>query len=423
MDWGPGIVVRHGPLLERHLSFELRGGVASANSGGLLDCMERFAALAADRGYSMELATSRGTSGALTIDGWTRVRAAVLGRSLDWVALSTVRRMHTAGKERSRASVSAQGFVDPLWGGVLRVECSMTWGTEPGQAPPVLSLDEYLEVCRAACAATGMPQGRLVPYGVAGLIGGQTSHERELFHAVVLLGRPSSDYGPAALERFARGSAWALWLTDGHIQRLGGWERVSQDAPAARVERRPGGVWLELTESPWDVPAEALSRLDSFLRPILPTAAELVAADPELPLPSRRPPRVTATDRYRSFTGADVGVEWIGGEEDGFTVNVHLARRPSAAAVRSLERLAHAWYLEGAEGRFAPPLARGVDPSGFHNQTPPDWDGRVVRWNVDLGGAQVDVRAATGELGRRLAAWSEKTGCEVKALRIGRETP
>src|SRR5581483_1356386 len=46
-------------------------------------------------------------------------------------------------------------------------------------------------------------------------------------------------FGPRALRRYTWGLGWALWLTDGHLEALGGRARVLRAAPAARVVESP----------------------------------------------------------------------------------------------------------------------------------------------------------------------------------------
>jgi hypothetical protein len=64
------------------------------------------------------------------------------------------------------------------------------------------------------------------------------------------------------------------------------------------------------------------------------------------------------------------------------------------------------WYEDGFEGGFG--------GGGFHDIAGPTVDGRIVRWQADLGSA--DGEHAIKELARRLAAQREVT---VRRLVLG----
>jgi hypothetical protein len=81
---------------------------------------------------------------------------------------------------------------------------------------------------------------------------------------------------PADVYRtLARGVRWGMWLTHGHLEQLGGRGRVVRAAPVAIAREFADGVWLQATASPWDVTADHISRLRSFLEPILMTRERL----------------------------------------------------------------------------------------------------------------------------------------------------
>lgn len=70
----------------------------------------------------------------------------------------------------------------------------------------------------------------------------------------------------------ARGYYWGNFLTAGHIEALGGLDKVLAEAPCARAEvLDPNGksVYLQLTNSLEEIPLDRLRALRDYLRPIL----------------------------------------------------------------------------------------------------------------------------------------------------------
>lgn len=81
--------------------------------------------------------------------------------------------------------------------------------------------------------------------------------------------------GQRSCAELARGYQWGTVLTAGHLERLGGADRVVRDAPAHEVrvfERTEGSpaVFIQLTEDIMDVPDDALRALKRYFEPILP---------------------------------------------------------------------------------------------------------------------------------------------------------
>ena len=199
---------------------------------------------------------------------------------------------------------------------------------------------------------------------------------------------------------------------------------MAREAPVARVVERPAGLWLELTGSPFDVPDEALERLEGFLAPILPTVEQVLEADGEVsrPVPAGAGAgRATRADGYADYGGPPVALEWLWNEEGlDLTFNVHFASRPVGEAERAFLRAVRSWYDAGVRGRYRPRGAlRGEGV--LHGRTEVDWDGDVARWRVDVGDS--DGVAAVQELARRLGGWAAKWGCPITVLRVGREAP
>lgn len=78
------------------------------------------------------------------------------------------------------------------------------------------------------------------------------------------------------------GYHWGVLLTEEHIRRLGGVERILKEAPCYKKHLWSIGgkdaIFLQATESIFDFPAEKRLELKSFLQPILPETDPLKAA-------------------------------------------------------------------------------------------------------------------------------------------------
>jgi len=274
---------------------------------------------------------------------------------------------------------------------------------EFGEEPPPLSAPEFVRAAREIVEAAGFSQALLAPFQ-AGLDVTYTAAERRVSPLW---------WGPGGIQRLARGAGWGLWLTEGHLAGLGGRERVVREAPVARAMARPAGVWLELTDSPWDVPVAALAALDAYLAPILPTREQMAAADPPENWPAVRANRPTERDEYRGYAGPAAPSVWLSSVELDVAIHVCLAREPSPVERAALERAVLAWYSAGVGGAFAD------NGAGLHSLDGPEWDGRVATWSVDVGHAQ--LMRGIAELLRRLGAWAETWGCPIEQVRLGYE--
>jgi len=170
-----------------------------------------------------------------------------------------------------------------------------------------------------------------------------------------------------------------------------------REAPVAKVERKPAGLWLELTPSLWDFSEDQLGRLDAYLAPITPIIEKLRSSDPQWPWP--RPPveAPSAADEYADYRGNDT-----------LSINVHLRRTPSKTAAAALDRAVRAWYRSGVEGAYG---------GHFHDLDGPTRQGQVVGWTVDM--RSVDVQMAVDDIGRRLAGWAAAWRTSIVTVRFG----
>ena len=69
------------------------------------------------------------------------------------------------------------------------------------------------------------------------------------------------------------GYYWAVLLTSGHIEKLGGSKRVLREAPCYRAERLDGArpaIYCQLTENPSQITGEGMIAWREFLLPVLP---------------------------------------------------------------------------------------------------------------------------------------------------------
>lgn len=389
------------------LAFALKGGshVARANAAKIATWFERIVNLLQSRGFELQLSTGLKTAGPFTAAAWSRALTKLVDGGLESLGVGPKwERFGISGLE-----LAYRGFYERI-SGVPIVEIS--FATEFSERPP-LTEAEFVDLSLAGAEASGFPQGLLVPARLVKgeaprFFAGRTQLEYEMMPKVV-------DFGPRALEQFARGPGWALWLTGGLIEGLGGRERVIR-APVARVVERPSGLWLEATKSPWDFTEEKAAEIEAYLAPVLPTAEQVLAADAPQPSQVRPANHPTAEDEYRDYAGSPVRREWLPTASEGdvdHTFNVHLAASPSGDGTSALERAVMAWYDAGVEEAFP--------PGGFHYIDGPAWDGAVARWFVDMGYA--DAGAAFSDLARRLGGWSVRWRCPIEVLRIGTEPP
>lgn len=219
-----------------------------------------------------------------------------------------------------------------------------------------------------------------------------------------------------ALPRYLRGVFWGNGLGAGLCARLGGPERSLADAPVALARRLGDGVWLQLPGAP-PAAREDLARLGDYLTPLLHWTKADVAplAPPQPPTPSRQRPAAGAPPAggsSRSAQGRAVMVRLAGELGPDVALNVTLAASPTDEQRAAIETAVNAWYHAGFEGAFPSAIGQGV----FHDLIGPSSDGTVLRWQADLGSA--DVERAIRVLAERLGA---VPGVPVRRLVVGTE--
>lgn len=219
-----------------------------------------------------------------------------------------------------------------------------------------------------------------------------------------------------ALPRYLRGAFWGNGLGAGLCARLGGPERVLADAPVALARPLGDGVWLQLPGTP-PAAGEDLARLGEYLAPLLHwTKADVAPLAPPRPrVPSRQRPAGAATassGSSRPPRGRAVAVRLASELGPDVALNVTLAASPTDEQRAAIEAAVDAWYHAGFAGAFPSGVGRGV----FHDLTGPSSDGAVLRWQADLGSA--DVERAIRVLAERLGA---VPGVAVRRLVVGTE--
>ena len=74
-------------------------------------------------------------------------------------------------------------------------------------------------------------------------------------------------------DRYFRGYFWGNFLSNRHVELLGGIEHIEKEAPVYLVKRLPdGGAFLQLTKNINNVSDDDLRKLKRFLLPVLPKA-------------------------------------------------------------------------------------------------------------------------------------------------------
>jgi hypothetical protein len=396
------------------LDFVLRGAAAAAHATAqpVVRWLDELVDTLLARDARLMIVTGRPTSGSLSEEAWERTLRAFVAGQLDSVGVVANAKNDSEGE--NCVAVHCQG----LKRGVLHPDVAeIMFSVEFGDRP-LLGVDEYVARCVELAEVSRLAQGLLLPWAPARrLAAGQTRVDELAMRARISI-------GPRALAQFSRGPGWGVWLTDGHVRGLGGRDAL-EHAPVARVVERLGGVWLELTESPFAIPDHALRALESFLAPILPTVDDLRAADQGTQVTqstavSVQPP--SESDAYAEYWGPLVPVTWranpAGAPE--LVVNVDLHQPPSPDAAAALGRAAKSWCLAGAAGRYRPARAN-VRSGGFRAISDVTWDGSTARWYVDPGSA--DVAVAVADLARRLGGWMAAWGQRIAAVRLGEDPP
>lgn len=345
------------------------------------------------RGLESRLDTSLHTSGAWTPARWSRVREKLLAGTLDSVGIGAA-----ASPEKSSISIHCMGLVQTPAASIL---LSASFGSGPA-----LTEREFIDLCVRGARAAEAWQALLLPYLPARALSAQFTRRE------VAARRAGVEVGAAAFQHLLRGGGWGLWLGPDLVAGLGGPARVRAEAPVETVARYPGGIWFELTTSPWDVPTERLAALESYLGPVLLTPERALALQEPEPTPPPEPPLEPADD-YPDYQGPPLPLDWLTELEGDIVLNLHLQTLPSPSACAALERAVSAWFVAGSEGAFS--------LGSFHDLRGPAADGLIFRWSLDPGFAEVDE--AVEDLARRLAGWSAAWACPVEVLAIGKEAP
>jgi hypothetical protein len=150
--------------------------------------------------------------------------------------------------------------------------------------------------------------------------------------------------GPKGLKRYLRQPAWALWLTECHIDALGGRDRLRREAPVHLVVERERGMWVELTDDPLEIPVGRWTEFEAYLAPVLANEEQVRAADPpnvpEAVVVRRQPigGQPTLDDAYPNYTGPPTSAIWMTTAEDSLGIHVELGEGPSDRAADSLNR-------------------------------------------------------------------------------------
>ena len=183
-----------------------------------------------------------------------------------------------------------------------------------------MSLQEYIALVRKACGSFGCPQAFIHALG------------QDLppfrYPPVQMQARQQKVFfGPLALEAYIEAYGWGVYLTSQHVDKLGGVEKLMQEAPVQNVQQWEAGHFLQLTEDPWRVTAQDLSRLDRYLTPLIPTVEQLRQADP-------------SGHRARQTVGGPA-LRYTWGQIEGVDVDisVELEQSPNPDAGAALEQV------------------------------------------------------------------------------------
>jgi hypothetical protein len=234
-----------------------------------------------------------------------------------------------------------------------------------------------------------------------------TRHERQ--SGIVL--------GPHAVERYLRGVFWAMGLGAQLCSYLGGQEAVLRNAPVARALSTGSGVWLLASDEPPGSRNDFV-RLATYLAPLIGTANDIravetvadagdtgqinwrqseYAASEELAAvleeAAALPSRELSTNMPVQKRVPIRGLRALLDLEADAALNLYLERPPTRPQLVRLVATMQAWYEQGVTGGFG--------GAGFHSLEGPTVDGRVVRWNADLGSA--DSERAIHSLATQLA--------------------
>lgn len=360
---------------------------------GLAAALRDFAARLAELDQGVILTVGR-IDGPLTQERWDKAILRIRNGTTTFLGLSR-NTGHIAGLDR----ISCELWLgDKLMGTELSLDCER-------QSDEPIGPDEMTEWLIRFAVSSGMAQGSLHPYP-----GGSDGNSRAVMTAA---DQEGVQYTNDALVRYAQGSAWGLWFTDEHIAGLGGSDRITNEAPVARVVLLHGGVWLQLTDSPSPDFVGAMAALDTFLLPITPTIDQLrelggtISYEPD-PMADII---TTAADHYANFKGAAVQVVgW-----DRVREEMEVTAFPGAALDdiqrAAIERCLVAWIEHGTVNGYG----RGT----FHGWTSGDWDEDGLHVPVDSGSQDVNWKRAINDLAKRLAGCANTWSIEKISLRLG----
>lgn len=202
--------------------------------------------------------------------------------------------------------------------------------------------------------------------------------------------------GLAESSRWLRGVFWCTLLSRGHLDRLGGIDRVEREAPAALTRRlqSPNGplLLLQASDDLATCNREMLAPLYEFLAPVLPPPTK----SPNFPDRPPEPPRPDPTVEVDPDIDADISVRLI------FDGSLDEADRAT------LDQLFDAWYVLAIHGVFG---------DSVHNMDSTAYDRvdkqTICTVGIDLGNAGIN---AVDPLVRLLAAASD--GLKAPLLRI-----
>jgi hypothetical protein len=256
-----------------------------------------------------------------------------------------------------------------------------------GIAPPVQRWVESLERLAPRIGAT---------YGYTTLgedLGGKTPLERSL--------RRGYFKAMSELDTRVRGCFWQNLLSRGHVEALGGVERVMRRAPVARAVDLSTDenmlVSLQLTDDLFSMTGDDVDRLAAYLAPVLPVREPV---SPDLAMHrrvrGRAQPQSPPTKVKRSSTTPDVVVTLV------------FRTVPDARTREKLEQTVDGWYQVGITGGFGAWL-HNIGPITFEDER------NEAEWACDLGDTNdlaVDV------LVRSLIGLSQECGDELVSINV-----
>jgi hypothetical protein len=225
------------------------------------------------------------------------------------------------------------------------------------------------------------------------------------------------------------GYYWAVLLTDGHLERLGGVSKVLREAPCQRVERLElgdrRGLLCVLTESPTELDPERLVAWRTFLSPTLrcgyPTGYEEIG---QRGTPLYRPvhlfegPPVPEGIRFvlrgeDEPAGPPLRVDSAGDVQDPEWPTCWLYPGPCFDRERDpalVNAVVNAWFVTGVQGEL-------FEVDGLlHRSTAATWETddagtEALVWQVDPGGC--DPKAAIERLAAALSELASVLGDDV----------